>query len=355
MSYKSLEIEHLRHLIHSRNTFVLATHVHPDGDAIGAIQAFATFLRVLGKRVYVMVPNAYPDFLAFLDRSKEDKILIYKYKQKFCTLALREADAVICLDVNALNRMYALGEEIASLSIPKVVIDHHPDPVLNDFDLTFSDSEMSSTCEVVYRVICALEMVSPFPVGAVEPLYVGIMTDTNNFFHTVSAGTFEVAAQLLRLGASKEEIQQRVFGAFTEKRMRFMAHAVYNRMVLVRPYRAAYMTLSLVEQEQFGFRPGDSEGFVNIPMNIKEVDVSMLFVETPDYIRVSLRSRNGVDVNEMGKRFFNGGGHKQASGGRLFCTFAELPGIIMQALFESEAPKEQGQTMSELVNQSVNS
>ena len=338
LSFKSVEIERLRHLIRSVDTFVLVTHVNPDGDAIGAIQGFAAFLRALGKRVYAIVPNTFPDFLAFLDASKKDKVLIYKYKQEFCNRVLREAGAVICLDINALNRMDALGKEIASLSLPKVLIDHHPHPERNNFDLVFSNSRMSSSCEAVYLVINALEMDIPFPKEAVEPLYVGIMTDTNNFFNSVSADTFEVAAHLLRLGASKEKVQQQVFSAFEEQRMRLMAHTIFNRMVLVRRFRAAYMTLSLVEQERFGFRVGDSEGFVNIPMNIKDVDLSMLFVETPDYIRVSLRSRNDVDVNEMSKKFFNGGGHRQAAGGKLFCTFAELPDIIVHALEKMCAP-----------------
>ena len=339
--FNSVEIERLRQLILSSETFVLTTHANPDGDAIGAVQGFAALLKALGKCAYSMIPNAYPEYLSFLDGSKDDKILIYKYKQQKCYRLLQEVNVVISLDISALSRMDALGKEITALPIPKVVIDHHPDPLLKDFDLVFSDTRVSSTCELVFRLICALNMTPSFPMGAVEPLYVGVMTDTNNFSNSVSADTFEVAAQLLNLGVVKEELQQKVFGAFSKERIRFMAHAIYNRMVLVPQYRAAFITLSLLEQEQYSFRPGDSEGFVNIPMNIKEVDLSMLFVETPDYIRISLRSRNGVDVNEMGKRFFNGGGHIQAAGGRLYCPFAELPGVIMFALQNRVAlPKE---------------
>ena len=332
LSYKSVEIEQLRRLLNSVNRVVLTTHINPDGDAIGAIQGFAAFLRTLGRKVDTIVPNAYPGFLSFLDASKENKILIYKYKQQQCQEALIKAEAIICLDINALNRLDALGDQIAHLSVPKVLIDHHPNPELKEFDLIFSDCRLSSSCEAIYRIISALDMVSPFPADAVEPLYVGIMTDTNNFMNMVSADTFEVAAHLLHLGARKEELQQYVFSAFSEQRLRLMGHAVFNKMVLVKPYRTAYMILSLEEQALFNFQPGDSEGFVNIPMNIKDIDVSMLFMETQDYIRVSMRSRNGVDVNEMCKRFFNGGGHVQASGGKLYCPVAELPGVIMHAL-----------------------
>jgi len=332
LSIKSIEIDQLRHLLCTFDTFALLTHVNPDGDAIGAIQGFAAFLRAMGRHVYTISPNAYPDFLSFLDRSKNDKILIYKYKQKKCEKVLKEADVIICLDMSTLKRMDALGALVSDIDKPKVVIDHHPDPEQKEFDLILSNPEMSSSCEWVYRIICALDMVAPFPHAAVEPLYTGIMTDTNNFSNSVTAATFETAAELMYKGVDKEKVQQYVFGSFSEHRMRLMAYAVYHRMVLVHPYRAAYILLSLKEQEQFYFRPGDSEGFVNIPLNIKDIEVSMLFVETPDYIRVSLRSKNGVDVNEMARRFFNGGGHTLAAGGRLYGSFAELPGVIAHVL-----------------------
>ena len=333
--FKSIEIDQLRLLIRSSQTFALVTHVHPDGDAIGSMQGFAVFLRAMGKRVCAMVPNSYPDYLAFLDTFKKDKILIFKYHKKECAQLLKEVDAIICLDINNLQRLDDLGDWVCCAKQPKVIIDHHPDPEREEFDLVFSHPEMGSSSELAYRIICELNMISPFPADAVEPLFVGMMTDTNNFSNSVTADTFEVAADLMRLGVDKEKVQKWVFGSFSEQRMRLMAHAVYHRMVLVKPYRAAYMLLSLKEQKEFGFKSGDSEGFVNIPMNIKDVDVSMLFVETPDYIRVSLRTQNGVDANEMARRFFNGGGHKQASGGRIYTSFASLPGMIMHALKET--------------------
>ena len=332
MLFKNIEIDRLRSLIRAFDKFALVTHVHPDGDAIGAMQGFAAFLRTLGRHVCAIAPNAYPDFLSFLDHSKENRILIYKYRQNTCEQALKEADVVVCLDMNGLKRADDLGAIVSLLPHTKVLIDHHIEPEETDFDLIFSDPAMSSSCECVYRIICALDMTAPFPQDAVEPLYTGIMTDTNNFSNSVTADTFETAAVLMRLGADKEKVQRQVFGAFSEKRMRLMAHAVLNRMVVVKPYRAAYMLLSLNEQEQFCFRPGDTEGFVNIPLTVKEVDVSMLFVETPNYIRVSLRSRNGVDVREIAARFFNGGGHRLASGGKIQNSFASLPSLIQHAL-----------------------
>ncbi|MDR2584881.1 MAG: bifunctional oligoribonuclease/PAP phosphatase NrnA [Prevotellaceae bacterium] len=333
--FKSEDIDRLRHILRTFGSFVLVTHVNPDGDAIGSMQGFATFLRVLGRRVHTITPNAYPDFLSFLDGPKGAHILIYKYHQKVCERLLSEADVIVCLDMNRTSRMETLGSFITKLDHPKVLIDHHPDPEHNEFDLIFSNPQTSSTCEWIYRIICALDMVSPFPQAVVEPLFAGIMADTNNFSNSVSADTLDAAAECMRLGVDKERVQQQIFGNFSEDRMRLMGYAVHHQMVVVQKYRAAYIMLSLKEQEQFNFRIGDTEGFVNIPLSIKGVDLSMLFVETPDYIRVSLRSQNGVDVNEMAKKFFNGGGHRSASGGKLFCPLVDLPDLILHALKES--------------------
>ncbi|MCL2737871.1 MAG: bifunctional oligoribonuclease/PAP phosphatase NrnA [Bacteroidales bacterium] len=336
--FNEIELAPLSALLKRIKKAVLLTHVYPDGDAVGALQGFAGFLRALGMEVHAIVPSPYPAFLAFLDKDPLHKIKVYKHDPQLCRQILQAADAVFCLDINMLSRLDAVGNSVKRLSKPKVLIDHHPNPVSKEFDMVFSRPELSSSCELVYRLICQLNMLADFPPAIARPLYVGLMTDTNNFANSVTAETFEVAAALLHLGVCKEEVQQQVFGAFSEGRMRLMGHAVCNRMVLVKPYPAAYMMLSMSEQARFGFRPGDTEGFVNIPLHMAQVDISILFVETPEFIRVSLRSRNSVDVNEIARRFFNGGGHRQAAGGRLYCSFAELPAKILQALEEIFGP-----------------
>ena len=330
--FNEIELAPLRALLSRSQKIVLVTHVYPDGDAVGSLQGLAGFLRALGKEVQTIIPTPCPDYLSFLNQAAPHKIWIHRYTPKACIEALQGADAIFCLDINMLSRLEALGDIVRTLPQPKILIDHHLDPIREEFDMVFSVPGLSSSCEVLYRLMVQLAMLKELPPSIAEPLYVGLMTDTNNFSNSVTAETFEVAAALLHTGVCKEKVQQYVFGDFSEHRMRFMAHAVLNKMVLIKPHRAAYIALSLVEQEQFGFRVGDTEGFVNIPLNISGVDISMLFVETADFIRVSLRSRPPIDVNEMAKRFFNGGGHRLASGGKLYCSFMELPGVILHAL-----------------------
>ena len=315
--------------------WVLISHVNPDGDAMGALCGMAAFLQSVGHTVQLLLPSPYPDFLAFLDPDK--LIRIHKHHAKKCENAIQQADLICCLDMSTMSRIEGLFGAVTAASCPKLLIDHHPQPETADFDLVLSAPELSSSCELLYRLITELGLACP--PAAAEPLYVGLMTDTNNFSNSVAPETFEVAAALLRLGADKEKVQQEVFGSFSEERLRLMAHSVLKRMVVLKDYGAAYMIVSLADQKQFQFEPGDTEGFVNIPLNIKGIQISALFVETPAHIRVSLRSRNGVEVHEMARRFFEGGGHKQASGGKLYRPLSEVPALFMQALQQTSAPE----------------
>jgi Exopolyphosphatase-related proteins len=329
------QISSFHTMLKTERKWVLMSHINPDGDAIGALRGIGAFLEAQGREVKMILPNSYPDFLAFLDA--DGKILIHKSQPEACKMAVQEADAICCLDMSDISRLEGLSPFVTAASCPKVLIDHHPNPLIEDFDLVFSAPALSSSCELVYRLICELGM--DCPAAAAEPLYTGLMTDTNNFANSVAPESFEVAAALQRLGVDKERIQQQVFGAFSEGRLRLMAHSVLQRMVVLKAYAAAYIIVSMQDQAQYHFEPGDTEGFVNIPLTIKGVNVSVLFVETPWHIRVSLRSRNGVEVHEMARTFFNGGGHKQASGGKLYKPISQVPALFLEALQQTISPK----------------
>ena len=317
-----------REIVGSAAKWVLISHVNPDGDALGALRGMGAFLHSLGHQVSMMLPNPYPDFLAFLDADKA--VQVYKHHPRACEALIRQADAICCLDMSTPDRLEALFPAVAASTCPRLMIDHHPLPDTEGFDLVLSAPQCSSSCELVYRLI--QEAGLSCPPTAAQPLYAGLMTDTNNFANSVQPETFEVAAALLRLGIDKEEIQQQVFCAFSQDRLRLMAHTVLQRMVVLPNYAAAYMIVSLEEQQQYHFVPGDTEGFVNIPLTIKGVNLAALFVETPAFVRVSLRSCNGIEVHEIARRFFEGGGHKQASGGKLYQPLSQVPALFLQAL-----------------------
>jgi phosphoesterase RecJ-like protein len=163
-------------------------------------------------------------------------------------------------------------------------------------------------------------------------LYVGMMTDTNNFSNSVNSGTFVMASKLMEAGIDKDMLQHLVFGGFSESRMRLLGHMLLNKMVIISKFGAGYITLSLQEQNQYNFSEGDSEGFVNLPLNIKGVNISALFTEKEDHIRVSLRSTNDFSVNRLSRMYFNGGGHERAAGGKLYIPFSEVSEYFEKAL-----------------------
>ncbi|MDR1415837.1 MAG: bifunctional oligoribonuclease/PAP phosphatase NrnA [Prevotellaceae bacterium] len=307
-------------LIKAKRTLV-ASHMNPDGDAVGASLAWWSYLRAAypDMEVRVVFPNKFPDFLGWMEGA--DQTIAYADKKEVVQEYVKACDLIFCLDFNAINRLDALGEVLAAHSIPRVLIDHHLQPA-EEFDLVFSDTLMSSTSELVYRIALALGGKSLLSKGAAEALYVGLITDTGSFGFSVNTPeTFRMAADLMELGIDKDEIASKVYDSYSEKRMRLLGYCLHSKMRVFPKQKAAYISLSRKELDEFCFQPGDTEGFVNFPLSIKKVALSALFTESQDktHIRVSLRSKGKViSVNELARKHFNGGGHFNASGGKYF-------------------------------------
>lgn len=312
------KLSELYKYITNRRSIVLVGHVNPDGDSIGSLCGMREFLRENNISSTAIVPNRYPDFLAFLDSGGD--ILSYRDDRESVDVVIGKADLIICLDFNSMKRIDELGEAIGGSSADKVLIDHHLSPD-NSFNLIFSQIEVSSTCELLYYVLKELTEIFPLKKMTKEcavPLYTGMMTDTNNFANSVRPETFRMAYELLELGVDKEMVQFKVFSGFSESRMRLMGYMLNERMEILPEINAAIMILTKECKERFNFSDGDSEGFVNLALNIKGVNVSALFTEADEFVRVSLRSKEGFSVNALARRFFNGGGHEKAAGGKLF-------------------------------------
>jgi phosphoesterase RecJ-like protein len=316
-------IEALRSMLDNARRCLVTSHVNPDGDAVGASLAWWSYLKAAcpEREVRVVFPNRYPDFLKWIDGASQ--VLVYaddKEKEAIRGYA-KECDLIFCLDFNAIDRLDSLSEALADRSVPRVLIDHHQHPA-DEFDLAFSDISMSSTSELVYRIVEALGGKTLLGKGAAEALYVGLITDTGSFSFSVNTPeTFRMAADLMELGIDKNEIASRVYDSYSEKRMRLLGYCLQNKMRVIPQHRAAYIALSRSELDRFCFQPGDTEGFVNFPLSIKKVRLSALFIESSDrtHIRVSLRSRGkNLSVNELARKYFNGGGHFNASGGKYF-------------------------------------
>ena len=315
------ERETLLTLIDEAENIIVCCHISPDGDAIGSTLGWTEYLQSLGKKVQIIVPDHYPDFLHWLPNT--EKILRYDKHPLEADALIGDSDLVFCLDLNDAKRMGELGKAVVASQAKRVMIDHHLNPLL-DCELTISHPEMSSTCELVFRVVWQLGGFEQMKNHFAVPVYCGMMTDTGNFaFSSVTPDTFRMVSHLAATGISIPDIHLNVYNSFTEGRARLFGYVINRKMKMLRKGTVAYMSLTEEEMRRFWFQQGDSEGFVNYPLTIKKMRMSAMFTEHKDFIRVSLRSRGAVDVNTFAARYFEGGGHHNAAGGKSYVSMAE--------------------------------
>lgn len=327
------ELSGLKEMCDNAENVILTCHVSPDGDAIGSTLAFYHFLRRKGKNVSVVVPNIFPDFLMWMPAAEQIKVY-EKHEEEIAPL-LKEADLFVCLDFNTLSRAGALGEQIANEKGKRLMIDHHPYPS-DEFQLKFSYPQMSSTCELLYRIIVQVDGgLKDLTTDEAISLYTGMMTDTGCFsYNSNRSEIYYIVGDLLGKGIDKDKIYRNVFYNYSVDRYHLLGYMLYVKMEVFPEYHAALMTLTQEEQKRFSHKKGDTEGFVNMPLQIKGYRLSVFLRENSDTgtIRVSLRSVDDFPCNQMAAEFFNGGGHLNASGGELTCNMEEAVGIVRQAL-----------------------
>lgn len=308
-----------------KKDIVVVGHANPDGDAIGSSLAWGAVLEANGHKVTYVVPNKFPYFLDWM--SGIDKINIFKYDQDGKVAALiSQAQVIFCMDFNAIARLEGLGEAIeANTTAKRVLMDHHLSPP-NEYDIVFSYTQSSSTAFLVYCIIEQLYGVESITSQIGESIYVGLMTDTGNFsFSNLTPELFRAIATLVERGIDIPKINSSVYNSYSSDRVRLLGYTLGSKMQIfkIEDVSVAYITLSEAEMRKFKFQVGDSEGFVNYPLTIKEVSMSAMFLQTKHFIRVSLRSRGSVDVNVFARKYFAGGGHKNAAGGKSFVSIDE--------------------------------
>lgn len=316
----------LQNLLDNTQKVVITCHISPDGDAIGSVTAMASLMQRLGKKATIVAPDQYPDFLAWIPGSSE--ILIYNkaaYKDA-AEKAIDEADLIAMMDHNALSRMNELGEYIEKKSVKRLIVDHHPEPDPMA-DVIISHPELCATCELLYRLMWQMGWAKDLTYDEATSIYTGMMTDTGAFtFASNRPEVFEIIAQLLRTGIDKDKIYRNVFWTQSAERLRLTGFMLYVKMEIVNGMNATILTLNNKERKLFQTKNGDTEGIVNMPLQINGMRLSIFLrqdTENKQKIRVSLRSVDDFPCNEMSARFFNGGGHKNASGGSLMCSMDE--------------------------------
>ena len=323
----------LRSLIDESNTVVLCCHQNPDGDALGSMLGMADILRSQGKDTVMVTPDQYPDYLQWLPNS--EKIVRYDKRKEYVDTLLKICDLIICLDFNTPSRTDEMADALCSSSAKKVLIDHHPGPDV-DTTVCISRPESSSTCELVFRIVWQMGLFESSGKHFAIPIYTGMMTDTGGFtFNSNDCDIFYIISQLLTRHIDKDKIYRNVYHNYSEHRLRLVGHVLCNSLVVDQARHAAYYVLTRQDLKDFHYIKGDAEGLVNMPLQIKGLKLSISLREDTDrdnLIWVSLRSVDKFPCNQMAVQFFNGGGHLNASGGKLNCSIQEAIEVVHRAL-----------------------
>ncbi|MBO4316279.1 MAG: DHH family phosphoesterase [Prevotella sp.] len=331
------EVAIIKDLIATSGQIIICCHKSPDGDAIGSSLGWAEFLSNQGKASTIVVPDAFPDFLRWMPNV--ERIVRYdKHKEQVAAM-FQEADLVFCLDFNEPSRVEYMEHCLVTSPAKKVMIDHHLNPNIPDA-LVISHPQMSSTSELVFRIIWQLGGFEMMTRKGASAIYCGMMTDTGGFtFNSTMPEIYFIIGQLLTKRINKDKIYRKVFNNFSSWAIRMRGYIMYKKLNVYDDLHASFFSLTRQEMVKFHFIKGDAEGLVNIPLQIKGMKLSVSLREDNQQdglIWVSLRSVDDFPCNKMAEEFFNGGGHLNASGGRLFGTIQEAEEVVRKAFLQYE-------------------
>ncbi|MBS4012219.1 MAG: bifunctional oligoribonuclease/PAP phosphatase NrnA [Bacteroidetes bacterium] len=317
-------------------SFCILTHVNPDGDAIGSALGLYGYLRSKGiDNVSVIVPNNYALFLHWMPFN--DIVIVASEYQKLANDKISNADVVFCLDFNHPSRVDNISEVLTKSRAFKVLIDHHPQPESTFFDVVISNVDVSSTAELVAILIYSCE--NSFDIidkDVASCLYAGIVTDTGSFsYSNRNTQTYLIVAELIDKGIDPVEIQRSIYDTFTEERMRLLGYCLSEKLTVLPNRKVAYISLTADELNRFNHKEGDTEGIVNYALSIGGIELAAFFMERDDVIKISFRSRRLIDVNKIARLHFYGGGHMNASGGKLKGSMQQAIALFEQ-LFSNQ-------------------
>jgi phosphoesterase RecJ-like protein len=313
-------IRRLDDLLESGGTVTVTAHTHPDGDALGSVSALVSYLRECrGKDAVAVLPDSpAPTVRPIVPDSVP--LLCHDTEPDACLARIAASDLVVMLDGNGFSRTEGLQEAFDASPAPKVLIDHHVGPESASFDVVFSTPDVSSASELLYYVLLELPDIGGdarrLPAAAARALLTGMTTDTNNFANSVYPGTFRMAADLVAAGVDRDAVLADLYNRYRENRVRVMGYLQYEDMRIT-PEGLAYIIATRDILDRFGVDEGETEGLVNVPLTIDRVKMSILLKEEKDHFRVSIRSKKGWSARECAVRHFHGGGHENASGGKL--------------------------------------
>jgi len=317
----------------------IVSHRNPDGDAVGSSLALYFLLNKLKNESSILLPSAIPDFFEWMPGSSH--FLIGDLQPEQVERKIKEAEVIFCLDFNQLDRIDKIGEWVGESEAVKILIDHHLNP--GDFcDYVYSDTRASSTCQLILEWIQKMEWSHFIDSDIATCLYVGILTDTGNFRYNINPTLFRITATLLEYGINDQYVQKKIFNSMSEKRLRLLGHSLINRLQVLDEFKTGIIILNKEDYDHFEIERGDTEGIVNFVLQLETVTMAILVNEQPKIIKLSLRSKGDFSVEEIARKYFKGGGHKNASGGFSFLglndtlkKIYEILPIYKQKLIES--------------------
>lgn len=322
----------LLNLLKESERIVLTCHVRPDGDAIGSTLGLLHLLKSMGKQSTVVVPDKPPVSISFLPGFKE--IAVYTSHKEFCEKIVGESDLIICCDFNVPSRQDALAPLIQGATCKKVLIDHHTEPG-NFTDLIFSYPKMSSTCELVFRIIAAMGLYDKVDQDCATCLLTGIITDTRNFTVNINyPDIYDILMRLLEKDVDKDRIVKEALNTRSLNSLKLEAYAISQKMEIFPEHKCALITLNQEELKNFSYERGDTEGLVNRPLEVRGMIYSIFMREDPDCVKISARSCQNFPVSEICKILYGGGGHIQAAGGEYHGSLEECRKILINHLSE---------------------
>jgi phosphoesterase RecJ-like protein len=313
---ENTDFDSIRRLFGKPARILVTAHTNPDGDAIGSGLALSFYLRKKGHDVAIMVPDLFPDFLAWMPGASD--ILVFSRDRGSCLQKIAEAEIIIAADFNQLNRLGPACEFIEQSQAIRVLIDHHLFPS-DEFHHKISVTRTSSTSELVYTIIESSGDLALIDKEIAECIYAGIITDTGSLSYACNyVNTYLVVAELFRRGIDGERLHRLIYDTYSEQRLRLLGYSISDQLVVMPEFHTAYIHLSKKDLEKFDYQIGDTEGIVNYALSIKGINLAALFMERDGIVKASFRSKGDFSVSDLARQCFNGGGHRNAAGANCY-------------------------------------
>jgi bifunctional oligoribonuclease and PAP phosphatase NrnA len=327
-------IEEIFPFLDQPKTITIIMHLKPDADAMGSSLGLFHFLKQFGHRLHVISPTNWADWLKWMPGASA--VTDYELNTERANKYLDESDWIFCLDFNTLVRTRHMAGKLKSVKAPKILIDHHQEPSIDDFAFGMSDPNKSSTSEMVYDLITRTGHSELINIATAQCLYAGVMTDTGSFrFSSATADVHRMVAVLKDTGLQHSKIHEELFDNFLENRLRFIGHVLQNRMDIYYEYNTALISVPWRDLVKYEIKTGDTEGLVNYPLTIRGIRLVALIIDRDEEIKCSFRSKDDFDVNSFARKYFEGGGHFNAAGGRSGGTLEQTVHQFIRAMKES--------------------